>query len=70
LGKDGGGEGELGDLVTEVADFPALLGDGLAEFGDGLAEPSLLVGDLLRLGTDALVELVFRSAGRFIRAMR
>jgi|SRR5580704_1431656 hypothetical protein len=31
LGEDGGGEGELGDLVAQVADLLALAGDGLAE---------------------------------------
>ena len=45
LGVDGGGEGELGDLVAQVADLLELLGDGLAEPGVGLAEEILLAGD-------------------------
>lgn len=43
-GVDGGGEGELGDLVAQVADLLELPGDGLAEPGVGLAEPFLLAG--------------------------
>ena len=45
LGVDGGGEGELGDLVAQVADLLELLGNGLAEPGVGLAEEILLAGD-------------------------
>jgi hypothetical protein len=44
--------------MAQVADLLALRGDGPAEFGDGLAELSLLVGDLLCVGANALVELV------------
>lgn len=65
LGKDGGCEGELGELVAQAADFLALCGDGLAELGDGLAESFFLVGDLLCLGSDAFLELVLEVGVAF-----
>jgi hypothetical protein len=65
LGQDGGGEGELGELVAQAADFLALRGDGLAEPGDGLAKLPLLVGDLLCLGADAFLELVLEVGVAF-----
>jgi hypothetical protein len=65
LGEDGGGEGELGDLMAQVADLPALRVDGLAELGEGFAEPPFLVGDLLGVRADALVELVLQVGVAF-----
>jgi hypothetical protein len=71
LCEDSGGEGELGDLVAQIADFLSLRSDGLAEPGDGLAELSFLVGDLLRLGADPLVEeMMSRASEDVIHILR
>ena len=40
----------MDDLVAQVPDLLALLGDGPAEPGVGLAEPGFLVGGLAGLG--------------------